>query len=593
MIRLYITNGPMKGQPFDLKGDTTYIGRGPNNDIQINNRSISRKHAKIIRKDDGFFIEDLGSHNGTLVYGELIKPGVQVEVAEGIPVAVGNTFIALSKEAPADGMVTQYLINLSGEKGKTWKNLLYKDRRHTNRKNLELIYEVSNALMQSLDIDEICDKIMDSLFHALSRIDSGVILLINKDTGEFEEIKAKSKNNQKSAEVKYSRTIVNRVIREGKSIMMSDTSSEHYDELSESIEMMKIKSIMCVPLISKSEILGVIYAHSVNVPHGFRKDDLFLFTGLSSPAALAIENALHYSKRKEAELALQRAHDKLEERVRERTVELSKANTLLKQENFERKRAEETLKETNKFLRNILDSSTSFSIISTDLEQNILFWNRGAENIFGYKAEEMVGRQKIDVLYTDETKRIMNGVRASILKNKMGMNTEVIEITKDGYTLWMNLYLSPGFDENGHIVGILGIGVDISESKHLAAQLQQAQKMEAIGTLTGGVAHNFRNILSGILMSSQLIQMKYQDNPSLQEIIAWIISAAEKGSQLVKELMQFSRKQTEKEFRTLNLTEVIQKTYQVICKSFDKKLAIRIDTPEFLFIKGDQSGLSQ
>ena len=258
MIRLYITNGPMKGQPFDLKGDTTFIGRGPNNDIQINNRSISRKHAKIIRKDDGFFIEDLGSHNGTLVYGEIIKPGVQVEVAEGIPVAVGNTFIALSKEAPADGMVTQYLINLSGEKGRTWKNLLYKDRRHTNRKNLELIYEVSNALMQSLDIDEICDKIMDSLFYALSRIDSGVILLINKDTGEFEAIKAKSKNNQKSAEVKYSRTIVNRVIREGKSIMMSDTSSEHYDELSESIEMMKIKSIMCVPLISKSEILGVI-----------------------------------------------------------------------------------------------------------------------------------------------------------------------------------------------------------------------------------------------------------------------------------------------------------------------------------------------
>ena len=68
----------------------------------------------------------------------------------------------------------------------------------------------------------------------------------------------------------------------------------------------------------------------------------------------------------------------------------------------ERKRATDTLKETSLFLRNILDSSSSISIVFTDLEQNILFWNKGAENIFGYKAEEVVGLHTIDILYPDD-----------------------------------------------------------------------------------------------------------------------------------------------------------------------------------------------
>ena len=84
----------------------------------------------------------------------------------------------------------------------------------------------------------------------------------------------------------------------------------------------------------------------------------------------------------------------------------------------ERSRTEETLRKANIFLKNILDSSSSISILSTDLEGNVLFWNKGAENIFGYKADEMVGRQKIDILYTDdETKKITKELSASLLKD--------------------------------------------------------------------------------------------------------------------------------------------------------------------------------
>jgi GAF domain-containing protein len=357
VTRLYINKGPMKGHSFDLNRDVTDIGRGSENDIQIKDGSMSRKHARILNKGDSFFIEDLESQNGIWIHGQRIRPGESVQIQEGLLVTIGNIPVSLGKAYTEDGMVTQYSIDLSGQIAERETNLLYKNRRITNREKLELIYEVSTTLSRTLDVNQIFNKIMDSLFHCLKRIDSGAIILLDHETGELNEIIARTRDNRETFEMKYSRTIVNRVLREGKAVMMSDTSLEDEDDLSKSIEMMRIKSIMCVPLISQARRQGVIYAHSVNVPRGFRKDDLFLLTALSSPAAVAIENALLYSKSRQAEEALQEIRNELEKRVEERTAELSTANTLLRREIAEHKEAQdrlepmhEELKEANKNL---------------------------------------------------------------------------------------------------------------------------------------------------------------------------------------------------------------------------------------------------
>ncbi|MCH7763956.1 MAG: PAS domain S-box protein [Candidatus Marinimicrobia bacterium] len=134
----------------------------------------------------------------------------------------------------------------------------------------------------------------------------------------------------------------------------------------------------------------------------------------------------------------------------------------------DRKRAREELQETNAFLRNILESSTSVSIISTDWEGNILYWNQGAEKIFGYKSEEIVGHQKIGILYPEdeeETLKIVKEMRSFIQKNKKGTSCEIVEVTKDGRKLLVHLTLSPRLNDNGEVIGILGIGEDITERK--------------------------------------------------------------------------------------------------------------------------------
>jgi two-component system cell cycle sensor histidine kinase/response regulator CckA len=134
---------------------------------------------------------------------------------------------------------------------------------------------------------------------------------------------------------------------------------------------------------------------------------------------------------------------------------------------------------------------------------------------------------------------------------------------------------------------------DVTERKQLEMQLQHIQKMEAIGTIAAGVAHNFRNTLTEILVNSQLIQMNYEDRSGLHSVADRINTSVRRGSRLVDGLLQFSRKQIKEEFKLIDLVRVINEVYQIIQKSFDQKITIQTELPNELQIMGDPTSLSQ
>jgi len=134
---------------------------------------------------------------------------------------------------------------------------------------------------------------------------------------------------------------------------------------------------------------------------------------------------------------------------------------------------------------------------------------------------------------------------------------------------------------------------DVTDRKQLELRLQHVQKMEAIGTIAAGVAHNFRNTLTEILVNTQVLQMKYKDQPDLTEITGRISQSVKRGAGLVDGLLQFSRKQMAKEFHKMDLVRLVNETYGLIRKSFEKKIDIQIDAPDSLPILGDSAGLSQ
>jgi PAS domain S-box-containing protein len=174
------------------------------------------------------------------------------------------------------------------------------------------------------------------------------------------------------------------------------------------------------------------------------------------------------------------------------------------------------VQQTNEFLNNILNSPTNISIVSTDLDRKVIFWNKGAERMLGYTAEEMVGKKNIEIIYAnDQTKSIIANHIESIVKNGVGMISEVEERTKSGKIIWVNLAISPRFDNNGNLNGLMGIGENITERKLMQVQLNHAQKMESIGQMAAGIAHEINTPLQYIGDNARFLRDSFLDILSL------------------------------------------------------------------------------
>ncbi len=289
-------SGPSKGETFDLRDEVYTIGRSPDNNIQILDKTVSRNHLKIFRKKNEYFIEDLKSRNGTFVNGARVQAGDKIEVKKGVPLAVGRVFLHLSENYKEEDVVDKKLkaldsIDLSKELGNGSAELV-KDRPMTPQKNMSLIGKVNDVLREALGINEVLEQMLNYILDFFTRIDRGFFILFDQETEKIKEVIKVFNRDEDEVPSRYSRTIVDRVRREKKPVLMLDTLNEESAEISESMKLMKIKSVMCVPLISRSKIRGVIYVDTVNEPNGFRKDDLSLLTALSSPTAVVIESAI-------------------------------------------------------------------------------------------------------------------------------------------------------------------------------------------------------------------------------------------------------------------------------------------------------------
>lgn len=166
----------------------------------------------------------------------------------------------------------------------------------------------------------------------------------------------------------------------------------------------------------------------------------------------------------------------------------------LRQENARlRKKQDELLEKEARWrgkvisLQNIIESPSDVSIMITDLEGNILLWNKGAENMLGYSSREILGRKKISVLYPKDgdTREVVREVVTHIINEKKGITCEVEELHKDGHKLWVRLTLSPRFNENGEVIGILGIGENATERKRAEAALAERVTLAAFSAKIG------------------------------------------------------------------------------------------------------------
>ncbi|WP_161571071.1 PAS domain S-box protein [Granulicella sibirica] len=188
----------------------------------------------------------------------------------------------------------------------------------------------------------------------------------------------------------------------------------------------------------------------------------------------------------------------------------------------------------------IVESSDD-AIISKDLHGLVTSWNSGAEKIFGYTAGEILG-QSIRLVIPADLQREEDEILEGIRRGDTVEHIETRRRTKSGDIIHLSLTISPIRDANGKVIGASKIGRDITERRRLESQLHQSQKLEAVGQLTGGVAHDFNNLLGVIVGNLDLLERLVPDNAGALKRVRTAQKAAERGADLTRRLLAFSRR---------------------------------------------------
>lgn len=241
----------------------------------------------------------------------------------------------------------------------------------------------------------------------------------------------------------------------------------------------------------------------------------------------------------------------------------------------ERKRGEERIREQAALLDQAQDA-----ILVRDLDHNILFWNKGAERIYGWTAEDAVGKNASQLLLNEPSAQFENARRAVIEKGEW--SGEIHQIRRGGAEIIVESRWTLVRDDQGAPTSILVINTDITEKKRMEAQFLRAQRMESIGTLAGGIAHDLNNVLSPILMAIDMLKLKATDEAS-KKWLEVLRTNAERGGNMVHQVLSFARG-VEGERVALQPKHLIKEIVKILRETLPKSIEITYHLPDDLWI---------
>lgn len=535
---ILVVQGKKQGEVYILseKGQTI-VGRGEKCEIQLHDPSISRRHFCITKQDGKYFLQDMGSSNGTLVNG---KKTLWQELNEGDFIACGSSQLQFTHipEETEDTRDLPHKPNFAAEA--TLPNipvmaipsvpplpsysieeipvtmafspmqqpsiddspadiLIQKSRSEAPfsahkdveriSKALSTLYKISELLHSQLELKKLLESLLETVL-SITNAERGCLLLKRSKSASLEIAAYLTKDKSKISMLSISRTIVNLAIDKGLATISSDAMADQRFSKNDkaSVILHHIRSVMCVPLEGKERTLGAIYLDSLKTACAFDNEDLDLLTAIGRQAGLAVERTL----------------------------------------------LQETIARSEQKYRTIFQKSP-FSIAVVNPTGRIMDINPVGIQDMSLSGKQDIREASILDLFPEAKDFFLQLLES-------GKSFDVKELhahDKQAASCIVNLKGIPLFDEVGQVEGAVVISEDITEAKKLQSHLIQQDKMATVGLLAAGVAHEFNNIVAGMMGFAQLMQMGKKSPERLAEVI---VEQCRRARELIERLLNFSRR---------------------------------------------------
>jgi PAS domain S-box-containing protein len=401
--------------------------------------------------------------------------------------------------------------------------------------NALMVQEIGQATASILDIDRLLKTVAGVMEKRLD-FDRGMIMLVNKEKTVLRYSAGYGQNQPEEDILRSTQFHLNNpeskgifvvAIREQQPFLidnLGEIQNTFSQRSSEIANKLGGQSLICVPIIYEKESLGLLAVDNSKSSRPLRQSDMSLLMGVASQLAISIANAMSF----------------------------------------------EQLHNSEKKYRELVENANSI-ILRLDKNGKIIFFNEFAQRLFGYSEKEIVGKNAARIILPPSGPNHLSFNRLSTSLQKDPERPVVSENqteTRSGEKIQIAWTYKPIFNDAGGFIEILCIGNDITELKQasqekeeLQIQLQRAQKMEAIGTLAGGVAHDLNNILSGIVSYPELLLLDLKEDSPLRKPILTIQKSGEKAAAIVQDLLTLARRGVETT-EVVNLNSIVSEYLQ-------------------------------
>lgn len=252
----------------------------------------------------------------------------------------------------------------------------------------------------------------------------------------------------------------------------------------------------------------------------------------------------------------------------------------------DRKIADERIRQQASLL-----DKTQDAVMVCDLSQRILFWNKGAERIYGWKSGEVLGREICDIICRGDRTMIETALTA--METSDEWQEEIAHFTKEGKKITVVSRWTRVRSEDSKPDYFLVVNSDITAIKRTEEQLLRAQRMESIGTLAGGIAHDLNNVLSPILMSVDMLQTDEEIESKSEPWLSIIKESAVRGSELIKQVLVFARGAGGERVE-IDLRHLISELTKILGETLPKTITVKYDIdPELFLVSADPTQVHQ